>query len=141
MRNDILLTILAVLALSEGAAPGARAAAEAPTLPAFSSAETLRIARDDDLSRLLARDPWLVRRLLDWSAVPASASAPGPAGPALDMRPRDASGSVEWIALLKRARAHKRVRVPQGPDARSSEGSLELIDMMKKARAKKAGGS
>ncbi len=74
---------------------------------------------------------------------PASFGLDAARDPDLTGAARTAAGSVEWLELLRRARAEKEAqgKTPVTENGRSAEGSVELIEMMKRAKAAKEGGS
>lgn len=117
--------------------------------PQFNDIDRATIAGNRLLANLVDDDPWLVRSLLDHLQTPlpsmrrrqpTSESAGLMNGRAADNPDlmRGGSGNqnaLEWIALLRRAKARKD-RLDTSPN-RTAEGSLELIEMMKRAKAKK----
>lgn len=115
--------------------------------PQFNDIDRAAIAGNRLLAHLVDDDPWLVRSLLDHLQTPSmrrrqptSENAGLMDGRAADNPDLVRSGTrnqnaLEWIALLRRAKARK-----DGLDTspnRTAEGSLELIEMMKRAKAKK----
>lgn len=148
MRLEALLAALIVFADLTGSAR----ADLLTSPPKFSAAENQTIGRNELLLAIVGADPWLVRRILDVMEQmrdPARrAEAPSPYGidaarnPDLVDSTRTAEGSVEWLELLKRARAEKEAREKEPAESdRSADGSVELIEMMKRAKAAKEGGS
>ena len=138
MRLDLILAALVLIAADAG---GARADMGSPPVesPRFDGRDRAAIARDEVLSAIVGRDPWLVRRILDLGTA-GDAESPASSGGADLGAPRDAASSVEWIALLKRARAERDALRPSTDGAsRSAEGAVDIIDMMKKAKRVKAG--
>lgn len=148
MRFEALLGALVILADLSGAARADLVGVPAEP-PRFSAADHRTIDRNEILRAIVSDDPWLVRRILDllqhWQseARPGLGAAPSDAidpaeNPDLTGIGRTAEGSVEWLELLKRARAEKEARDKDATaTARSAEGSVELIEMMKKAKAAK----
>ena len=102
-------------------------------LPAFSEVDEIEIARSDLLGAVRDRDPWLVRRILDLGVRAGTSDHP------LEPVRRDASGSVEWMDLLRRARAERDAAQEKAsaPASRSSEGSVEMMELMKAAKQRK----
>lgn len=136
MRRDLLLAGLLALGALAGAAR-ADIVASPGGGPRFSDPDLAVVARNASLAAILARDPWLVRRILDLQ--PGAAAQPGQAADPDLGAPRDAAGSVEWIALIERARAERdALGSADAPSTRSSEGSVEMIELMRRARQLKA---
>lgn len=136
MRRDPFLASLLALGALAGVAR-ADVVASPGSDPRFSDRDLAVVARNASLVAILARDPWLVRRILDLQ--PGAVAQPGPAADPDLGAPRDAASSVEWIALIKRARAERDARGPgDAASNRSSEGSVEMIELMRRARQLKA---
>jgi hypothetical protein len=148
MRFEALLAALIIFADMPGAARAELMASQ----PKFSAAESQTINRNELLRAIVGSDPWLVRRILDVmeqmhdparrNEAPASYGLNAARDPDLAGAARTAAGSVEWLELLRRARAEKEAqgKAPATENGRSAEGSVELIEMMKRARAAKEGG-
>jgi hypothetical protein len=145
--------LIALLALSELSFSTAQAELMGvPSgVPIFSDADVTVIARNELLVAIVDSDPWLVRRILDavgrasaqYRANAASNELDPLRNPDLARTDRSADGSVEWIELLKLARAEKEARGKADPaqSGRSAEGSIELIEMMKRIKAAKDAGT
>lgn len=149
MRFEAVLGALIILTDLSGAARADLVGRPAEP-PDFSAADNRTIGRNELLRGIVDNDPWLVRRILDlmeqWGNAPrqgaqrAQAEGFDPAkNPDLTAAGRSAEGSVEWLELLRRARAEKETREkePIAATGRTAEGSIELIEMMKKAKAAK----
>lgn len=145
MRIEALLCALVMFAELSGSAR-ADLVLHPANPPQFNSADRHTIARNDLLRAIVRNDPWLVRRMLDLMEEfrkAGSADLPDAAkNPDLALAGRTAEGSVEWLELLKRARAEKeeRDRLTANGAARSAQGSVEMIEMMRRARAAKEAG-
>jgi hypothetical protein len=147
--------LIALLALSELSFSTAQAEllAVASGAPVFSDADVTVIARNELLFTIVESDPWLVRRILDAierasegrnRANSASSEVDPVRNPGLARSNRSADSSVEWIELLKLARAEKEARrkaADAAQSGRSAEGSIELIEMMKRIKAAKDAGA
>lgn len=146
MRIEALLCAVVLLAELSG---GARAdlVLHPANPPHFNAADKQTIARNDLLRAIVHNDPWLVRRMLDLMEQFRNAGSTGlpdaARNPDLALAGRTAEGSVEWLELLKRARAEKeeRDRLAGGANARSAQGSVEMIEMMRRAKAAKDAGA
>lgn len=147
MRFDtLLLCALVILGELSGTAR-AELLGQPASPPRFSKSDTSIITRNELLSAIVDKDPWLVRRMLDalerlhGTTAPSAQSIAGldpKRDPDLAGATRTAEGSVEWLELLKRARDEKEGRrSPPGATGRSAEGSVELIEMMKRAKEMK----
>ncbi len=146
MRFEAVLGALVILTDLSGAAH-ADLVGRPKDPPQFSAADSRMIGRNELLRAIVAEDPWLVRHVLDLlkqrdvaprQGTPADGIDPA-RNPDLTAAGRTAEGSVEWLELLKRARAEKetREREPITASGRTAEGSIEFIEMMKKAKAAK----
>jgi hypothetical protein len=149
MRFEALLGALVILFDLSGAAR-AELAGKTAEPPRFTAADHHTIDRNEMLRAIVANDPWLVRRILDlvarWSGAEPHGSNAAPSDgldpqsdPDLAGADRTAEGSIEWLELLKRARAEKEARDKDAVAAsgRTAEGSVELFEMMRKAKAAK----
>jgi hypothetical protein len=149
MRFEAVLGALVILTDLSGAAH-ADLVGRPKDPPQFSAADSRLIGRNELLRAIVAEDPWLVRHILDLlkqrdvaprqSSQTTSGEHIDPArNPDLTAAGRTAEGSVEWLELLRRARAEKETREkePIAASGRTAEGSIELIEMMKKAKAAK----
>lgn len=146
MRFETLFCALVILADLTGAAR-ADLLGRPSESPHFTAADTRIIQRNELLRDIIDSDPWLTRRILDLMEQMRSGAlregVDATKNPDLSGAVRTAEGSVEWLELLKRARAKKDAREKDHAvgGARSAEGSVELIEMMKKAKAAKDAGN
>lgn len=119
--------------------------------PQFSAAETSTVGRNELLRVLIESDPWLVRQILDAVAQPKVRNSDDFVARALDgidrvknpdlaSATRTARSSIEWIQLLRKARAEKEADqkgINCEPAWRTAAGSVELIEMLKRAKQEK----
>ncbi len=122
------------------------ARADIVAAPNFTAQETQTIVRNELLRDIVQADPWLVRRLLDLiphssadRGQPTAVAVDTTTNPDLTASPRDVLGSVEWIGLIKKAKAEKdqRVKAAEPIQSRSAEGTIEMIEMMRQAKLRK----
>lgn len=144
MRYETLLAALLIL----GQASCPSDAVERMREPQFSGADVSTISRNEVLKSIVAQDPWLVRRILDLMARRASPREADPyatppdgidaaSNPDLANSTRTAAGSIEWIELLKRARAERDTKSGAGPSGKSAASSVEFIEMLRNAQKTK----
>jgi len=149
MRFESL--IAAMLVLSQVALPAAAQPRDSASSPQFSAAETRTVGRNELLRALIATDPWLVREILDAVAERNARNSDAFVGRALDgidraknpdivSSTRTAAASIEWIDLLRRARAEKEAihnKAKHDSGGRSAQGSVEFFEMLKQAKKEK----
>jgi hypothetical protein len=146
MRLESLL--VAMLVLSHISSPATAESRESSAFPRFSTAENRTVERNELLSALKEYDPRLVRQILDAIAQRHARNSEEFVARALDgidrfknpdivSSTRTADASIEWIDLLRRARAEKEEiqRRPKAePDDRTAAGSVETIKMLMDAK-------
>jgi hypothetical protein len=143
MRFETL--IAALLMLSQASSSATAEPRNGSSCPQFSGAETRTVGRNELLQVLIESDPWLVRQILDAVAQRTVRNSDAFVARALDgidrkknpdivSATRTAAASIEWIGLLRQARAEKEAVQPPW---RSAEGSVELIEMLKRAKQEK----
>jgi hypothetical protein len=151
MRLETL--IAAVLLLSQVPSSATAEPDNGSSCPQFSAAETHTVSRNELLRVLIASDPWLVRQILNAVEQPKARTSDDFVTRALEgidrannpdivsaTRTADADASIEWIGLLRRARAEKEANqkgIDCEPAWRTAAGSVELIEMLKRAKQEK----
>jgi hypothetical protein len=148
MRFESL--IAAVLVLSQVSSLAMAEPRDSSTSPRFSATETRTVGRNELLRALIETDPWLVRQILDAVAERNAKNSNEFVARALDgidrtknpdivSSTRTAAASVEWIELLRRARAEKEaIRKPKFESSgRSAQGSVEFFEMLKRVKQEK----
>jgi hypothetical protein len=149
MRFETLMA--AVLVLSQVPSVATAEPNNGSSCPQFSAAETRTVGRNELLRMLIESDPWLVRQILDAVAQPKARNSDRFVARALDgidrtknpdiaSATRTADASIEWIDLLRRARAEKEADqkgINCEPAWRTAAGSVELIEMLKRAKQEK----
>jgi hypothetical protein len=142
--------IAAVLVLSQASSAAAEPRNDSSS-PQFSAAEIRTVDRNELLRALIEADPGLVRDILDAVAQRNVKNSNAFVARALDgidraknpdivSATRTARASIEWIDLLRRARAEKeaiRRGIKLEPAWRTAAGSVELIEMLKRAKQEK----
>jgi hypothetical protein len=150
MRFESL--IATVLVLSQLSSPGTAQSRDSSTSPRFSASETRTVGRNELLRVLIETDPWLVREILDAVAERNAKSSDDFVARALGgidrgknpdivSATRTAAASLEWIELLRRARAENeaiRGKPRFEPGGRSAQGSVEFFEMLKRGKQEKA---
>jgi len=146
MRFETLLA--AMLVLSHISSPATAEPRGGCSFPDFSKAETRIVGRNELLSALKEYDPWLVRQILDTVAQRKARNSEEFVARALDgidrsrnpdivSSTRTAAAAIEWIDLLRRARAEKEgmQNKPKVESCdRTAAGSVETIKMLMDAK-------
>jgi hypothetical protein len=149
MRLETL--IAAMLVLSQLPSSATAEPNNGSSCPQFSAPETRIVGRNELLRALIESDPWLVRQILDAVAQPKARNSDDFLARALEgidraknpdivSATRTADASIEWIDLLRRARAEKKADqkgINCEPAWRTAAGSVELIEMLKRAKQEK----